>query len=405
MFFDNWNVIAKVIASFVLATIFFIVVGLVGVSTASTVLVFIIIAVGVFIAVLIALYLYKTIHSATRKTLRFTEQIAEGDFSQRVEITTDDEFGKIQQALNAMAEKQEKMLMLIARNTGQITASAEDARQLADSFAEKSKQMNQRAADVSSASEEVSLSINSVSEATEEASMNIDVAAANTKEMALTVTEIARSSEKARTVTNDAVRNVAAAYQKVDELGRNAQAISKIIDVIIDIAEQTKLLALNAAIEAARAGEAGKGFAVVANEVKELATQTGKATEEIERSVKSMQTSTGETVNEIGNINGVIKKVDQIVSAIATAVEEQNVTTQDIASNISQAATGMKEVSQNVVQTSEAAKRVADDINKVSTGSNSIFSESNLLKAKAWQLDKISKELNEMLKAFKFSAA
>lgn len=93
---------------------------------------------------------------------------------------------------------------------------------------------------------------------------------------------------------------------------------------ITEISEQTNLLALNATIEAARAGEAGKGFAVVANEIKELARQTADATSEIKEQIEGIQGSTSGTVSEIDEILKVINDVNEIVSNIATAVEEQS---------------------------------------------------------------------------------
>ena len=90
-------------------------------------------------------------------------------------------------------------------------------------------------------------------------------------------------------------------------MGQSAQEIGKVIGVIVEIAEQTKLLALNATIEAASAGEAGKGFAVVAGEVKELARQTNEATSEIRGRIESIQQSMGGTVQQIGQIQQVIQ--------------------------------------------------------------------------------------------------
>ncbi len=403
MFFKNWNVITKVIVSFALATAFFIVVGIVGISTNSALYVFGIIALGVVVAIFIATYLYKTIHSATQKTLQFTREVASGNFSRRAEITIDDEFGQIQMALNEMADKLENMLVAIAGYARQLAETSVITQKLAEDFSSRAQDMNEHAAGVASASEELSVNMTAVSAATEEASTNIGVVASNTEEMTATFSEITANSEQAKHITNDAVHSVRIASDKVNELGENARAISNIVDVIMEIAGQTKLLALNATIEAARAGEAGKGFSVVANEVKELANQTGDATEEIEKSISAIQASSADTVNEIGVINKVIGKVDTIVSSIASAVEEQNTTTKDITSNISQASEGMRETAQNVAQSSEASQMIARDILQVSSGSERISTESNTLTEKAQILDAISQELKQLIQGFTFS--
>jgi len=104
------------------------------------------------------------------------------------------------------------------------------------------------------------------------------------------------------------------------------------------IAQQTNLLALNATIEAARAGEAGKGFAVVANEVKELAKQTAKSSGDIGRKIAAIQSDTKGAVEAIGTIAGVIHQINDISGTIATAVEEQSATTNEMKRNVDEAA-------------------------------------------------------------------
>jgi methyl-accepting chemotaxis protein len=116
------------------------------------------------------------------------------------------------------------------------------------------------------------------------------------------------------------------------------------------------LLALNATIEAARAGEAGKGFAVVANEVKELAKETAKATEDISRKIKAIQTDTEGAVQAIAHIAVVIGQINDIQTTIASAVEEQSVTTNEISRNLAFAATGSNEIAGIVDGVAEAAK-------------------------------------------------
>jgi methyl-accepting chemotaxis protein len=147
--------------------------------------------------------------------------------------------------------------------------------------------------------------------------------------MSATVNEIAQHTEKARTISNNAVIQAETTSENVQQLSLSADEIGRATEVISEISGQTNLLALNATIEAAHAGEAGKGFAVVANEIKELAGQTAGATQEINEKVVSIQSSTTRTTTELKEILDIIQKVDEIVTTIATAVEEQSASTSE----------------------------------------------------------------------------
>ena len=239
--------------------------------------------------------------------------------------------------------------------------------------------LNQASQDLSTVSEQVagnvagmSANMNSVSAVAEESTVSINTVATSTEEMTATISEIARSSERARQVTGSAVQTVESAAQRVDDLGQAAQSIGKVIEVIVEISEQTKLLALNATIEAASAGDAGKGFAVVAGEVKELARQTGEATEEIRSSIESIQRSTQSTVGEMGQIREVIREVNEGVASIATAVEEQSVTTRDMAQNIGQAATASTSIAAEISSVNEASSQVSQAVDRVNSQAQSL---------------------------------
>ncbi|MHC5917844.1 MAG: methyl-accepting chemotaxis protein, partial [Nostoc sp.] len=124
--------------------------------------------------------------------------------------------------------------------------------------------------------------------------------------------------------------------------------IGKVIKVITAIAGQTNLLALNATIEAARAGDAGRGFAVVANEVKELAKQTANATEDISQRIEAIQTDTKAAVQAITQITDIINQINDFQSTIASAIEEQTATTNEISRNIAEAARGTSDIAKNI---------------------------------------------------------
>jgi len=171
--------------------------------------------------------------------------------------------------------------------------------------------------------------------------------ASGAEELSVSASEVARNAGYAANVAREVSGASSLMNDRIQRLDMSGKEIEKVVEVIGEIAEQTKLLALNATIEAARAGEAGRGFAVVASEVKELATQTQKATEEITRTVGSIQADLVQTVDAVHSIGSVVDRLNGLSNEIASAAAEQQATIGELAGSISLAARDVEELNRS----------------------------------------------------------
>ncbi|HBG18244.1 MAG TPA: methyl-accepting chemotaxis protein [Desulfobulbaceae bacterium] len=325
----------------------------------------------------------------------------EGDLTMRLNAKSKDEIGELGFWFNTFVEKLQGIIKRIANNSQNVDSSARQLQNIANGLAEGAADTSKRAANVATASEEMSANLNNVAAAMEQSATNTNMVASAAEEMSSTIREIAENAERARSVSSKAVNQAHNASSKMGELGSAAQKIGMVTETITEISEQTNLLALNATIEAARAGEAGKGFAVVANEIKELAKQTAAATLNIKEQIDEVQRTTALTVTEIDQISQVITGVNDIVTSIAAAVEEQTAATREIADNIAQASQGIHEVNENVSQSSVVAGSISQDISQVNLAANGIAESSKQVQDSSTGLQQMAAELNTIVGSFK----
>ena len=311
------------------------------VSAQMLIIGFILVALAVSIGLSVGIG--RMISRPLRQTVEVLEGLAEGRLDQQLDVDTTDEIGQMAAALNrAMVRLREVMGAM--GNSAQGLASA-------------SEELSAVSSQMKGSAEESALQAQSVSAAAEQVSMNVQTVAAGTEQMSASIREIAKNTNDAAGVAAQAVQVAGTASVTVAKLGESSAEIGNVIKVINSIAEQTNLLALNATIEAARAGEAGKGFAVVASEVKELARETSRATEDIGVRIDAIQSDTRAAVAAISQISGIIERINDTQATIASAVEEQTATTNEMSRSVTEAATG----STGIASTITGVARTASD--------------------------------------------
>ncbi len=278
--------------------------------------------------------------------LETVQVAAAGDLTNDIAVSGQDAIGRLGSGLKGFFENMRTSVRKMSGSAQSVGAASEQLNAISQQMAGNAEETATQATVVSAASEEVS--------------KNVSVVSASSEEMLASIREIAKSANEAARVARTAVGVADSTNHTIAKLGESSVEIGKVIKVITSIAQQTNLLALNATIEAARAGEAGKGFAVVANEVKELAKETAKATEEIGQKIEAIQGDSKAAVAAIAEISAIINQINDVSGTIASAVEEQTATTNEIGRNVSEAAKGTTEIARNITGVATAAQNTTE---------------------------------------------
>ena len=339
------------------------------------------VALGIFLAMTVS----RMIANPLRSMQEIAEKLALGDADQKITHESKDEVGSLADSLRQVVDYNQTIARacealgrgdvtvsveprsdrdLLAKNFSHAVSAIHDTvREMAEgssNLAAASEELSATSSEMSANAEETAAQAGAVSSAAEEISANVQTVVSGSEQMTASIKEISTNAHEAAKVAGNGVKVAGEANQKIGKLSESSQEIGQVIKVITSIAEQTHLLALNATIEAARAGEAGKGFAVVANEVKELAKETAKATEDISRKIEAIQADTKGAIEGVTEISQIIAQISDIQNTIATAVEEQTATTNEISRNVNDVASGNQEIARNITGVASAAKSTTE---------------------------------------------
>ena len=326
---------------------------------------------------LLIFYLYAGFYASTRTTLRrlgaMMDKVAAGDMTVSFVAQSRDELGELGQVFNGTVAKIHDLIERVGHTVSQVEQQAGQVQTV-------SVQSNQAASGQRSQIEQVATAMNQMSATAQEVARSAAAAVGSAH-------SVNDETVSGRGLVQSQQASIARLALEIDEsvrvinqLATDSQAISRVLEVIKSIAEQTNLLALNAAIEAARAGEQGRGFAVVADEVRTLARRTQHSTEEIEQMISRLHSGVGAAVKAMGashamadgtvgqseqvqqaleNILGAVGMIVDQNQQIAAAVEQQTAVAHDIDRNIIEISRTGAHAAQGAQQTEAASRQLS----------------------------------------------
>lgn len=265
-------------------------------------------------------FIERALTSTVEDVARMAMNVAKGDFSGRIRVTSHDAMGQLGDAFNKMMDKLRDVLTETNTITRSVSDASRDIYVRNQSLKEVLDQVTQSSGELAKGATQISEDVVSISASIQQIEQMVSDYAASTRDMndrsQETVNLVESGQHAVERQSEGMKRNVEATdavAQTIEELNKQAQGISLITQSISDIAEQTNLLSLNASIEAARAGEHGKGFAVVAQEVRKLAEESTSSTKEVFSLVKRIQDGIGQAIENMEANKEIVETQNELI--------------------------------------------------------------------------------------------
>lgn len=343
----------------------------------------------IFAGVLLFIFSWLFTRSITKPlslAVKVSETVAAGDLTYKFTVEGKDEPALLLKSLQTMQKSLSETVARIADSSTQLASAAEELSAVTEDSNRGLHLQNQEIEQAATAVNEMTTAVDSV--------------ARNAVETADSSRACDRHAKNGQQQVNDTVEsitmlvgNVGQTANRVTNLAESTKSISKVLDVIRTIAEQTNLLALNAAIEAARAGEAGRGFAVVADEVRALAHRTQQSTSEIEGMVVAIQSDTSQAVTAMQSSNAQAEATLSLAQAAGQALEK-----------ITTAVNVISESNLVIASASEEQAQVAREVDRNLTNIRDLSTQSaagsNQTSAASQELSRLAISMNELVTRF-----
>ena len=321
----------------------------------------------IIIGALISFVLARILRNSLKSAIVAAEKVSAGDLTNQIEVTSNDEIGKLLAAFQSMTQNLNSLIRQVQQSGIQITTSTT---QIAASGKELEAVVTQQVA-----------STNQVVATAQEI-------ANNSEQLVKTMEEVTNLSQSTAIATSGGQRDLIQMQSTMRQLGEatrsissklgviseKANSINSIVTTITKVADQTNLLSLNAAIEAEKAGEYGLGFSVVAREIRRLADQTAIATLDIESMVKEMQSavSTGvmemdkfskEVTRSVENVGNISLQLGQVIQQVQSLTPRFEIVSQGMETQ----SQGAQQISESMLQLREASLQTAEALRETNT--------------------------------------
>lgn len=371
------------------------------------------------IIVLIAYFVSKGLADPVNRLSLVAARVAEGDLTQEVvESGSQDEVGALSRSFKKMLESLRGVVSQVLIASERVSTASQQLSSSSEEINATTQEVSSTVQQIAKGAEATAQKVDETSKVMEQMSASIGQVATSGQQAAAASTQSNESAKRGGEAVNQTVSKMNKIYTVVGEssstvkkLGERSDEISKIVEVISNIADQTNLLALNAAIEAARAGEAGRGFAVVAEEVRKLAEGSAKAAEEITSLIKNVSKETSSAVKamedgyrEVDEGRAIVAKAGEALSQILKAAENTATMVEQISAATQQMSAGSKQVVKAIDEIASTAEEAASATEQASASTEEMTASMQEMTASSAELAQMAIGLRELVGKFKVPA-